>query len=132
MVSFGSESSPDFSLKYSVSIDLNKEINIENYVAAIANEIGPIVLFYLLIERMGILEVLLMYKKLLSAIWQLSYLTAGYGGYGGKLGHIKFFRRQFEMVFNDDVKFIDEHFDIQFGIYIMSDGPVCFTCNNLY
>ena len=40
------------------------------------------------------------------------------------------------MVFNDDVKFIDEHFDIQFGniidrTYIMSDGPVCYTCKKL-
>ena len=37
------------------------------------------------------------------------------------------------MFFNDDVKFIDEHFDIQFSniidrIYNMSDGPVCYTC----
>ena len=57
-------------------------------------------------------------------------------GFGGKLGHVKSFGRQCEMIFNDDIKFVDDHFDIQYGniydrIYITSDGPTYYICKTI-
>ena len=57
-------------------------------------------------------------------------------GFGGKLGHIKSFRRQYNVVLNDDVSFVDDYFDVQYGrlthpIYVTSDGPICYTCNKV-
>ena len=59
-----------------------------------------------------------------------SLLTAGFSD---KLGHVKSFCLQCEMIFNDDIKFVDNHFDIQYGnhsdrIYVTSNGPICYIC----
>ena len=129
----------------------NEEISIENYVEAIANEIGPSTILFVNIKNVYLRSityvqelggsnlfinskqsninylpnsVLLPYLNKYGVVkFKPSYLTAGFGG---KLGHIKSFRRKCEMVFSDDVKFIGEHFDIQFGSII--DRPVCYTC----